>query len=60
MSFYSLNTSKIIQIFIFFHSYVCSNTKKICDVVAVVYSLFNNAVSNLDYTASNDHMTVIQ
>jgi len=33
--------------------------KNICDVAAV-YSLCNNAVSNLHYTASNDHMTVNQ
>jgi len=45
MSFDSLNTSKIIQIFLSLHSYVCSNIKNIYDVVAVVYSLFNNAVS---------------
>ena len=61
MSFYSLNTSKIIQIFLSLHSYECSNIKNICDVlVAVVYSLFNNVLSNLDYTALNDHPTVNQ
>ena len=59
MSFYGLNTSKIIQIFLSFHSHVvCSNIKNICDVdVAVIYSWFNNAVSNMDCTASNDYMT---
>jgi hypothetical protein len=57
--FYILNTSKITQIFLSFNSYVYSNIKDICDVVvAVVYSVFTNAVSNLDYTASNYHMTV--
>lgn len=38
MSFYGLNTSKIIQIFPSFHSYVYSNIKNICDVVvAAIY-----------------------